>query len=198
MPASTLKGEARRTAIVTAAADLALDEGLQAVTHRAVASRAGVPLAATTYYFSSRADLLAQGLAAAAEAELARARVAAAREPGGEDPVRVLAELLLDVVVGLDRLSSRTLHGYYARLLEGGRVPEVAAVVRTWQAGLRALLGEFLAAEPGGARIAPRTALALVDGLVVAALGEGEVDREDLVGGLADAVRPMCPGLSRP
>jgi DNA-binding transcriptional regulator YbjK len=50
---STTRGEARRTAIVDAALRLVARGGPRAVTHRAVAAEADVPLAATTYYFAT-------------------------------------------------------------------------------------------------------------------------------------------------
>ena len=45
--------------------------GTRAVTHRAVAKEAGVPLAATTYYFASKEDLLAEAFRYLADAEIA-------------------------------------------------------------------------------------------------------------------------------
>src|SRR6201987_5773974 len=56
--AVTPKGERRRYALVSAAAELLSEGGFDAVRHRAVARRAGLPLASTTYYFSSLDDLL--------------------------------------------------------------------------------------------------------------------------------------------
>ena len=60
--AATPKGERRRFALVSAAADLLCEGGFDAVRHRAVARRAGLPLASTTYYFSSLDDLIAKAV----------------------------------------------------------------------------------------------------------------------------------------
>lgn len=49
--------ETRRVAIVTAAAELITEVGVDAITHRMVASRADVPLGATTQYFATLDDL---------------------------------------------------------------------------------------------------------------------------------------------
>jgi DNA-binding transcriptional regulator YbjK len=46
--------------------------GPGAITHRAVAREAGVPLAATTYYFASKSELLAEALDQIAREELVR------------------------------------------------------------------------------------------------------------------------------
>ena len=52
------RGEARRDAILRATLEVIAAHGTDGVTHRAVAARAGVPLSATTYWVSSRDDLL--------------------------------------------------------------------------------------------------------------------------------------------
>ncbi|MDP3951043.1 TetR/AcrR family transcriptional regulator [Microbacterium sp.] len=49
--------ESRRLAIVTAAAELITEVGVDAITHRMVAARADVPLGATTQYFATLDDL---------------------------------------------------------------------------------------------------------------------------------------------
>ena len=54
----TPKGAARRDALLEAVIRLLESDGPSAVTHRAVAREAGVPLAAATYYFASIDDLL--------------------------------------------------------------------------------------------------------------------------------------------
>ncbi|MCE0509139.1 MULTISPECIES: TetR/AcrR family transcriptional regulator [Microbacterium] len=59
--------EARRREIVTAAAELIVEVGAEAVTHRMVAARAGVPLGATTQYFDTLDDLRAAAFRALAE-----------------------------------------------------------------------------------------------------------------------------------
>ena len=56
--ATTVKGEARRQAIIEAAAALIRESGPSAVSHRAVAQRARCSLSATTYYFNGLDDLL--------------------------------------------------------------------------------------------------------------------------------------------
>lgn len=59
--------EARRREIVTAAAELIVEVGAEAVTHRMVAARAGVPLGATTQYFDTLDDLRSAAFRALAE-----------------------------------------------------------------------------------------------------------------------------------
>src|SRR5919106_1160319 len=66
------KGEARPEAIVRATLALIGERGPDAVTHRAVAERAGLPLSATTYWFASKDELLQETLLLAAREEVER------------------------------------------------------------------------------------------------------------------------------
>ncbi len=97
--AVTPKGERRRYALVSAAADLLCEGGFDAVRHRAVARRAGLPLASTTYYFSSLDDLIANAVeyVGTREAEQLRERVSALsrRRRGAESTAEVLVDLLV-------------------------------------------------------------------------------------------------------
>ena len=49
--------QARKSAIISAAADLLMENGPAGLTHRAIAKRAGVSLGSTTQYFSSLDEL---------------------------------------------------------------------------------------------------------------------------------------------
>jgi TetR/AcrR family transcriptional regulator, regulator of biofilm formation and stress response len=66
------RGERRREAILRATLSIIGRHGTGAVTHRAVAEEAGVPLASTTYYFASKDELLEQAFDLAARDEVAR------------------------------------------------------------------------------------------------------------------------------
>jgi DNA-binding transcriptional regulator YbjK len=66
------RGEARREALLRATLDVIAGHGADGVTHRAVAAAAGVPLSATTYWFSSRDELLEETLRFAAQEEVDR------------------------------------------------------------------------------------------------------------------------------
>ena len=52
----------RRDELLAAAIDLFADGGARAITHRAVAARAGLPSATTTYYFESIDELIREAL----------------------------------------------------------------------------------------------------------------------------------------
>ena len=54
--------ETRRREIVAAAAELIVEVGVGALTHRMIAARAGVPLGATTQYFATLDELRSEAL----------------------------------------------------------------------------------------------------------------------------------------
>lgn len=56
--ASRAKSEQRRRIILEAALRIVVNEGVRGIRHRAVAREAGVPLAATTYYFKDIEELI--------------------------------------------------------------------------------------------------------------------------------------------
>lgn len=66
------RGIARRDAILRAAVELIGEQGPDALTHRAVAERAGVSLSATTYWFSSKEEIFREAVAFAASEEVDR------------------------------------------------------------------------------------------------------------------------------
>lgn len=97
------RGAARRDAIVEAAAALVVEAGPSTLTHRTIAQRADVPLAATTYYFASLDDLvgaagtrLAERWAVHADAVLA----AVTAEVTAGLTAEVRAELTAEVTAG--------------------------------------------------------------------------------------------------
>ena len=67
----TPKGEARRDALLDAVLRVLGRDGPGAVTHRAVAAEAGVPVAAATYYFATLDELYLRALRRATSEQLA-------------------------------------------------------------------------------------------------------------------------------
>ncbi|RKT84685.1 DNA-binding transcriptional regulator YbjK [Saccharopolyspora antimicrobica] len=177
--ASTPKGERRRQALVVAAAELLVEGGFEAVRHRAVAERAGLPLASTTYYFSSLDDLIGAAVEHESRQELAagRARLEElADQPRSTDAV---IELLLDMLLGRDSRDggAEAVLLRYERLVGSPRRPYLAPLMRELGAELHELLAEIFArsgVEVGRERLLEL--IALVDGTVVNALIESNPD----------------------
>lgn len=166
------KGERKRRDVLGATLRLLAREGPRAVTHRAVASEAGTSLRATTYYFTSREDLLEAALRHYAELTIARFdAIAAALDGEPADPLGLAATLLTTSV--LSDLSDPAF-GLVAELeliLEIARRPGLEATYQAWQARLESML-EMHARRLGSDRPAldARLVLATLRGLEMEAL----------------------------
>ncbi|SEK64963.1 TetR/AcrR family transcriptional regulator [Nonomuraea pusilla] len=126
------RGRRRRAHLLAAAVGLLAEGGFAAVTHRNVARRARLPLAATTYYFASRDQLLAEAFAQLVEAELATTRDWVARHG-----LRALPEQ----VAAADR--ARQL-GLWELYVHAGRDPALQRIARRWTDGCVRLVADAL------------------------------------------------------
>ena len=176
MPRATARGGQQRgrdraDRIACAAADLLADHHLESVTHRAVATRAGVPLGSTTYYFATRDELLAGGARVLVERQLAasRAVVQGLRPRAYGD--RAVASRIVDVL--LERDDDAWLLAYYDRLLAAGRRPLLQQILRELRFELLSLVDAVLqrCGRPGA--VPADRVLVVVDGTVLGALSEG-------------------------
>ncbi|WP_165607727.1 TetR family transcriptional regulator [Mycolicibacter heraklionensis] len=100
MTAVTPKGERRRYALISAAAELLREGGFDAVRHRAVAQRAGLPLASTTYYFSSLEDLIAHAVEHIGMLEVAQLRARITELSRRRRSAETTADILVELLVG--------------------------------------------------------------------------------------------------
>ncbi len=152
--------------------------------HRAVAERAGLPLASTTYYFSSLDDLVTAVVERQGRQELERGRRQLdelARRHRGIDTV---VELVLDMLLGSKRADTaadaESVLSRYERLVATGRRPYLRPLMSTLGSELRALLAEILSRSGMSVSDAELERLiALVDGAVVNALIEISPDPRD-------------------
>jgi DNA-binding transcriptional regulator YbjK len=175
----TAKGERRRQELVTAAAALLRSGGFDAVRHRAVAERAGLPLASTTYYFSSLEDLVTAAVERTSRDELAEVRDQLDAMGTGTVGTADLVELVLDQLLGpesrdggLDAVLLR-----YERLVGAGRRPYLAPLMRELRGELDALIVEiFTRSGRPLDLVAVRDLVSLVDGAVISALIEADPD----------------------
>ena len=205
--AVTPKGVRRQYALVSAAAELLCEGGFDAVRHRAVARRAGLPLASTTYYFSSLDDLIVKAVehVGALEAQQLRERVASLsrRRRGAESTVDVLVDLL----VGDDPETqvSEQLISRYERYIACARQPALREVQRRILQQRTDAVVEVVERSGRAVRAELVTALVCaVDGAVVAALvDDGEGPRSaaratliDVIDVLAPITAPITPMLT--
>ena len=177
--ASTPKGERRRQALVEAAAELLVESGLDAIRHRAVAERADLPLASTTYYFDSLDDLVAAAVEFKGRAELMQGREQLAQLPAGPHGVDEVVELVLDLLLGVRSRDGgpESVVLRYERLVGSPRRPYLAPLMREMGDELNGLLTEIF--ERCGRPVSSERLfelVALVDGSVVNALIESDPD----------------------
>lgn len=131
--AGTDRGRARRTEILDAAIAVVARDGTGALTHRAVAKVARVPLASTTYYFESRDDLLLEAFrhlterrSAALEAALAVLPERLSVDAAASGWAHALAELLTGEPAWV--VAEIEIH------LEASRRPPLRAIHAGWEA----------------------------------------------------------------
>jgi DNA-binding transcriptional regulator YbjK len=174
---ATEKGERRRAALAAAAAELLRTGGFDAVRHRAVAEKAGLPLASTTYYFTSLDDLVVAAVERSGRDELADVRVALDALPAGAGTDAVL-ELVLDQLLGREsRDNPEAVILRYERFVGAGRRPYLTPLMRDMRREFDALLVALLARA--GVELDARALLrlvAVVDGTVVNSLIEADPD----------------------
>lgn len=195
--AVTPKGERRRYALVRAAAELLCEGGFEAVGHRAVAQRAGLPLASTTYYFSSLEDLVVSAVDECGMLEIARLRARVAALPRRRRGSHAIADILVDLLVGADGDPQRTemLIARYERFVASARQPRLRAVQQ------RVLRQRAEAAvdvvDRSGRSVRSEQLAAMVcaiDGAVLAGLVDDRADprqrARDAVLGVIDTVAP--------
>lgn len=177
------RGEARRELLLEATLRLAGRTGPEAITHRRVAAEAQLPLAATTYWFSSKEQLIGEAYALAAARDIDRVQRVTAellvgpdRSPGAL--VAALAGLVAHELAG-DRA---TVVASYALWLEAARRPELRETARGWTAAYVAAAARVLerAGSPDATTDA-RLVVAVLDDLLLEQLSADEPDFEQRV-----------------
>ena len=195
--AVTPKGERRRSALISAAADLLREGGFDAVRHRAVARRAGLPLASTTYYFSSLDDLLVHAIEYTGTLELAQLQARLGRISRRRRGVESTAEVLVEVLLGdgPSRAISDQLISRYERYIACARQPWLRDVQRRLRRERTDAVVEAL--ERSGRTVRGDRLKALmcaVDGAVVAAMVDDGGDlRATARSTLVDVIDVLAP-----
>jgi len=169
--------QARRDALAAAVIESIAEVGIGRTTHRSVATRAGLPLGATTYYFQTLDDLVEAGLRRATESLETQLRA-------WEHQLRDSAHLAQDLATlaaqrAAEPRQARLEYDLYAAAM---RDPRLRPLARRWLDGVRGLLEPRLGGPPAYA------VAALLDGAVLRAATTGEpVDRT----ALADALQRL-------
>jgi len=165
------RGVRRRSALIEAAADLLLEQGYTAISHRAVAARAGLPLASTTYYFSSADDLRDEAVQHVAEWWATRAGAVVGALPAQLDAEEAAQAVVS--IIGADTPSPQMIL-MYERYLQAGRHERLRPVVAAWNSRLTELVQDVLhRADLPAVEDKARLVLAVADGVAITALAEG-------------------------
>ena len=189
----TSTGERKREQILDASVRVFGTGGASAVTHRAVAKVARVPLGSTTYYFTDRNDLLLQTMAHARACEAIRLAsiVDALDEVLTIDrSVEVLTEMFFDKTVA-DPLYDLAL---FEMFMEATRNVTVRDEAREWSRMIGSLVDRVLPpSDPGLLReSAIQIVACLIDGLMLEAVSNGELTVADLSERLRVVVDRLC------
>lgn len=167
-PRRQSRGAQRRDAIVRAAADLILEHGPNGLTHRTVAARADVPLAATTYYFSGL-DELVDAAGRLLVSEWTRRTREVVDRPDVPQTAAGKAERIVEAIGPTG--DEAAVRGFYEHLVTAGRS---TALARAY-AATRSMLDDAVRVllDRLGLDMSPQLLVAIVDGAALTGLSEG-------------------------
>lgn len=181
-------GRQRRADIIEATLRVMRREGLRALSHRVIAREAGVPLAATTYYFADLDELVTEAFLhwwslqrANVEAVDARVRALLAGAGPGGPPLQALAAAVADYLreqVGRLRPDRELESAFLHEALRLPRLGEAVAAQQQAQLALLAKLHEAIGSP--SPQLDARISLGVVLGLENAALLAGAAGQETL------------------
>ena len=171
------RGAARREALLQATLRVIAQTGADAVTHRAIAAEAGLPLASTTYHFASKDEILTEALRYASQLDIDQLHAVAARfddQPVGPREIVAVLTHPSELPAAAGRASLLTC---YSLLLEAARRPALRELTRAWADAYLATVSHLLGAA-GSRRPAEdaRLLLGALDGLSIDRLASGAAD----------------------
>jgi DNA-binding transcriptional regulator YbjK len=173
------RGIARREAILRAAIELIGEQGPDALTHRAVADRAGLSLSATTYWFSSKDEIFREAVALAAGEEVERLeRLVLELAPRHVTPAEWARELSAALAADARRNPSQPV-AMYEFVLEASRNPDLREEVARWEtAHLRLAEAGLRAVGSADPETDAHVVVAVVSGLMLGLLANPSPDFE--------------------
>lgn len=164
----------------SAAARLLIEEGPAAVTHRRVATAAGVAAGSATYYFPSREELYAQAVSAAEELRASGAEQFAAELTRRRRGATRTAQLLLETLY-YPRLTADVVPVRLEPMISATREPGLASIMRAHRPRLLAALGTVLTKCNPSARHVSEADLELIALSIDGALLYGAAGEDDPV-----------------
>ncbi|MDX6731447.1 MAG: hypothetical protein QOC54_1395 [Baekduia sp.] len=190
------RGERRRAELLDAAIDLIGAQGIDGVTHRAVAAAAGVPAASTSYYFRSKDELIHEALRTLAEREIERLRERRAALGDAvadlDETTEALAAWIEEQLTPAGRVA---MLAQYQLQLEAARRPEAREILQAWKDGTDDL-SETAMRSLGASDVRTSGILLVcaIDGLRLRLLASGHAPLEGDV--LRGVLRALLVGLT--
>jgi DNA-binding transcriptional regulator YbjK len=138
------RGEATRDRLLDATISLLASGGGRAVTHRAVAAKAGATHGSTRYYFANRDELILAALRKLAEEDVAAVGAELERVPKGPaEPERIARTLSAFVAERMRMAPDREL-GRYELFMLAAREPALRPDLDEWGDSYRRLFAAYL------------------------------------------------------
>ncbi len=172
----------RRLLLLDTTLQLIASGGPDAVSHRAVAERAGVSLGSTTYWFASRQEMMREALEHFALVEIESLRERLSGVLGKRLSRRALVDQFAGHLVAQLEEDRWRLAAQYALLAEAARDPDLERVCREWTTAWDEALTEvFASLNARDPAFEARMFLAMLDGLLVNELATPSEDVERTV-----------------
>ncbi|MGP9722717.1 TetR/AcrR family transcriptional regulator [Corynebacterium sp. AOP40-9SA-29] len=161
----------RRDKIIAAALEIITEDGVANVTHRAIASRAGVPLGSITYHFDGILDVVVEAFAHLSTTMFQRYSDTLSTAEHTGQPV----EAVVDLVCGSSYGNSEDMAALFEMYIFSRRSSAVTSINREWMRKSRTALGRYFPADVA------RTLDSLIEGWSVNQFVEGvSPDREEV------------------
>lgn len=168
----------RRRALLDAAVELVGEKGAAAVTHRAVAERAGLPPSTTSYFFASIDELVSEALHVYTAERVAELNSVGAELPDDvtpDDVTRLAAKMM---VTDPPERSMSLIEAYLDAARTPGRQAVVAQVLDSYR---NVAVTVLRAAGARRARAGARAFNALVDGFLLHHVADPRPDDEEQI-----------------
>lgn len=159
------RGRERRTELVTAAIAVIAEKGLERVTFRAVADRAGFPASTTSYFFSSVDDVIDAAITQVADTVTDNVRTLLAEAQSDTVDRDELAAALVELVMGQDNDDSAAQFEAYLAVRRRPELTEpVHRIMGVIEEATERALEMFGVENPG---LPARQFVALIDGFTL-------------------------------
>ena len=168
----------RRRALLDAAVELVGEKGAAAVTHRAVAERAGLPPSTTSYFFASIDELVSEALHVYTAERVAELNAVAAELPDEVTPDDVTRLAASMMVTDPPERSLSLIEAYLDAARTPARQPVVAEVLASYR---NVAVTVLRAAGARRARAGARAFNALVDGFLLHHVADPRPDDEEQI-----------------